>query len=437
MSHGPGEELKLKGNELFRAERYNEAADLYTKALTVQPDNHVLYSNRSACYSKLGKYEEALGDATRCVSVAPTFARGHLRKSTALNGLGKYEEALKAAEEGYKLRGSDKICRDCVSEWIRGSCELMKDAIAQLEDVPQGSSPVSRGSVQILSHIQSEFSNQHGLSPAKMKEILQDVITELQVVLQLFGHSIGTCAKAWLVALAEALKADPQTRVASATATKCLASKTEEFASYLNLEIDHALYPVVCPIFSLAILSILTCVSMLSQNISFRSVIQLLVRSCLPFFEKSVLSGKQYNRLHIHALQLLLNSFFMESGQAKQRKNEEKEEIAILSQNLDRLLKQYPSTADDYLSVKNATMEILEIASTLLAPTGASYENLNRLSASDAETLIVHVAKEIKELELIEASKPLNFRDMDSLILATGMSTCTSLRAVCKPLKSI
>ena len=28
----------------------------------------------------------------------------------------------------------------------------------------------------------------------------------------------------------------------------------------------------------------------------------------------------------------------------------------------------------------------------------------------------------IKELELIEASKPLNFRDMDSLILATGMS---------------
>ena len=54
MSDGEasGEELKLKGNERFRAERYNEAADFYTKALTVQPGNHVLYSNRSACYSK-------------------------------------------------------------------------------------------------------------------------------------------------------------------------------------------------------------------------------------------------------------------------------------------------------------------------------------------------------------------------------------------------
>jgi len=32
--------------------RYKEAIDLYTRGLQIDPDNHVLYSNRSAAYLK-------------------------------------------------------------------------------------------------------------------------------------------------------------------------------------------------------------------------------------------------------------------------------------------------------------------------------------------------------------------------------------------------
>lgn len=417
------EELKLKGNEHFKNERYKEAVDCYAEALSLQPNNHVLYSNRSACYNKLGKYEDALADASHCVSVAPMFARGHLRKATALNGLGKHEEALNVAEVGYKLRGSDRICRDCVTQWLEASTKLMKGAVAEMEDIPPGTSPVSQGSVRILSRIQSEYSSSNGLSPEVMEECVQEVVTELHVVLKRFGHSIGSCAQAWVIALTEILKVDPRTHVAPESATKLLSSKTSEFATYLSSQIDPTLYPVVCPVFALAILSILTCVSTLSRVISFRNVIQLLVRSCLPFFDKSVLSGRQYIRLHIHALQLLLNSFCMESGHARQRRDEERGDVLSLSRKLEGLLKQYPSTADDYSSVRKTTLEVLENSSLLLSPAiHASPEDTKLLTADDAETVKAHVAKEEEALQLlVEASEHLNFRDMDSLILATGM----------------
>ena len=54
------EELKLKGNEYFKEEKYQEAVECYTEALKLKPQCHLLYSNRSAAYNKLEKFEEAL-----------------------------------------------------------------------------------------------------------------------------------------------------------------------------------------------------------------------------------------------------------------------------------------------------------------------------------------------------------------------------------------
>ena len=116
------EELKSKGNGHFKEERYQKAIECYTKALKLKPQSHLLYSNRSAAYNKLEKYyEEALSDALHCISLSPLFARGHYRKASALNELGKSNEAIAAADEGYKLCGSDNICKDYVAQWLRAS----------------------------------------------------------------------------------------------------------------------------------------------------------------------------------------------------------------------------------------------------------------------------------------------------------------------------
>ena len=55
------DELKAKGNALFSTGNYDEAIGWFTKAIDAG-GNHVLYSNRSACYCGLRKYEDALAD---------------------------------------------------------------------------------------------------------------------------------------------------------------------------------------------------------------------------------------------------------------------------------------------------------------------------------------------------------------------------------------
>lgn len=47
-------------------------SDLFTQAIALDPSNHVLYSNRSACYASLKEFDTALEDAVKttgmCIS---------------------------------------------------------------------------------------------------------------------------------------------------------------------------------------------------------------------------------------------------------------------------------------------------------------------------------------------------------------------------------
>ena len=79
------DEHKAKGNVLVGQERFSEAAEEYSAAIALTPENHVLYANRAACYvsKALDRGEEALVDATRCVELAPWWAKGWARKAQA------------------------------------------------------------------------------------------------------------------------------------------------------------------------------------------------------------------------------------------------------------------------------------------------------------------------------------------------------------------
>ena len=43
----------------------------------VNPDAHKLYSNRAACYTKLGAWNDGLKDADECIRLAPEFSKGY------------------------------------------------------------------------------------------------------------------------------------------------------------------------------------------------------------------------------------------------------------------------------------------------------------------------------------------------------------------------
>lgn len=125
------DELKGKGNDCIKRKQYKDAVEFYTAALKENPLSHTVYSNRSLAHFKLGNVSSALEDATKCIELAPAFARGYLRKCVALNGLAKYEDVMATAEDGYKLRGSDAICRECVGQWIVANQALHSGMVTQ------------------------------------------------------------------------------------------------------------------------------------------------------------------------------------------------------------------------------------------------------------------------------------------------------------------
>lgn len=82
--------LKEEGNAALKAGRTSEAVDFYSRAIKLEPRNHLLYSNRAAALAVLGKFEEALNDASQVVVLEPlwlkvrSFSRGMLMRAPVL-----------------------------------------------------------------------------------------------------------------------------------------------------------------------------------------------------------------------------------------------------------------------------------------------------------------------------------------------------------------
>ncbi|KAH9017984.1 chaperone [Lactarius pseudohatsudake] len=101
--------LKAEGNKAFAAKDYDVAIDLFSKALDLDQNNFVLWSNRSAAKSGKRDWDGALADAEQCIKVNPTWAKGYARKGAALHGQRRYVEAIETYEAGLKIEDSPAI----------------------------------------------------------------------------------------------------------------------------------------------------------------------------------------------------------------------------------------------------------------------------------------------------------------------------------------
>jgi stress-induced-phosphoprotein 1 len=113
------DEFKAKGNDAFKAKRYDEAIQWYGKGIAVDPDSEAsaaLYSNRAASYAAQNRHAEALADARECVRVKPAWLKGHFRMGVALESLGRKDEALKAFEEALKTEPQNEETQQKLSD---------------------------------------------------------------------------------------------------------------------------------------------------------------------------------------------------------------------------------------------------------------------------------------------------------------------------------
>ncbi|KAI0662937.1 activator of Hsp70 and Hsp90 chaperone [Cubamyces menziesii] len=101
--------LKEEGNKAFQAKDYDKAIELFSKALELDPNNFVLWSNRSAAKAGKRQWQAALEDAEQCIKVNPTWSKGYARKGAALHGQRRYDEAIQAYETGLKIEDSPAL----------------------------------------------------------------------------------------------------------------------------------------------------------------------------------------------------------------------------------------------------------------------------------------------------------------------------------------
>ena len=85
--------LKVAGNKAYGDKSYNDAIELYGKAVLCKPDP-IFYSNRAACYNALGDWEKVVEDTTAAINLDNEYVKALNRRANAYEHLEKYSEAL-------------------------------------------------------------------------------------------------------------------------------------------------------------------------------------------------------------------------------------------------------------------------------------------------------------------------------------------------------
>ncbi|CAN6992219.1 unnamed protein product [Brassica oleracea var. botrytis] len=85
---------RSKGNDFFKAGRFQEASTAYGEGLDHDSRNSVLLCNRAACLSKMGQFHRALEDSTNALTVRPAYTKARLRRADCNAKLGNWEAAI-------------------------------------------------------------------------------------------------------------------------------------------------------------------------------------------------------------------------------------------------------------------------------------------------------------------------------------------------------
>lgn len=95
-----------------------------------------MYSNRAACYTKLGAMPEGLKDAEKCIELDPTFAKGYTRKGAVQFFMKEHDKAMETYQAGLKHDPNNQELLDGIRRCVEQINKANRGDISQ-EDLQE------------------------------------------------------------------------------------------------------------------------------------------------------------------------------------------------------------------------------------------------------------------------------------------------------------
>ena len=114
--------LKLRGNQEFERQNYPAAIQLYTSAISLDPSNATIFSNRSGAYTANMQYVEAECDAYATIRLDSKWVKGYTRLVNSLIGEKRYEDAIFAFRKAKVIEPNN----DQIDDYINSAMNELK-----------------------------------------------------------------------------------------------------------------------------------------------------------------------------------------------------------------------------------------------------------------------------------------------------------------------
>jgi len=100
---GTAEQHFDQGNKLVEQGRYNEAITEFTRAIELDPNMAVSYSNRAGSYNEKGEYDLAIADCNKAIELDPRLAMAYSNRACAYNEIGEYDLVIADCNKAIEL----------------------------------------------------------------------------------------------------------------------------------------------------------------------------------------------------------------------------------------------------------------------------------------------------------------------------------------------
>lgn len=130
------ETIKQKGDLEFRKGNYKKAIEYYSTYLSMNKENHIIYSNRAASYHKLDMVDEAIEDCKEGLRLCPTFSKFYLRLGVLCKD---HDSSISYLEMGLQVDPENEVIKEQLESKKSINSPTIRDLLTEegLENVEE------------------------------------------------------------------------------------------------------------------------------------------------------------------------------------------------------------------------------------------------------------------------------------------------------------